>query len=420
MSTDANKTTTTTWGANKTTTGTSWNQNKTTGTATQWGRSNVAQAEQPVGWAGGSDNVTNWNTQKGTSGGWKKKQQEEQKTSGFTSSTTNKTGFGGRAGGFGAGEPGTAWGALKRRIDEKNNQGRGMGTGSSFGASRGGFGQNKGFGQSSGFGQKSGFGSTGGFGAKTGTGTGFGGTGFGSTTSSSTYGSFGAKTGTTGAFGTTGGTGFKSSGTTYGTTGGFGGSTWGAKGYGAKTTQIPVDYKTTRGQPFLHWEFQMENANRELVTWFIKHIAAIPRFNPYPVEMLRWFDYIIGGGINLQNLKPADPNAKTTTFGTGTNTYKAGTTMGVQKEYVPVTPWSVPLNFMEHGKLPEEIPQPYGALPASTLPQEPPPFKVEEEEEIKVTARGFYKTNKLFQKMQEYTGGSHTPGLRQLTRYTDV
>lgn len=368
-----------TWGRSNTTTG-----NKTFSTTTSWTKNTTTQPEQPQGY-GGNDQVAQWTTQKGTSGGYKRA------AAGEGDSKTKTTGFGSgssfTSGSSFKGEPGTAWGALKREIDKKNQGRGGAGASSGFGASRSAFGSG-----------------TSSFGASR--------TGFGSSTSSS----FGANK----SFGTTSSFGANRSTTTTGTTSTFKsfgtGSTTSSFGkFGAaKTVQIVGEYRTSRGQPFLQYDINLDGPNNEPVTYSLKHICAIPRYNKYPVEMLRWFDYVIGGGITYVNPNPKDTKIG---FGSTSTTNKFGTGLGAgitQKEFIDMTPWKLDLQYIKMGTAPEDIEHPYGTLPSTDIPQEQPPIKYEEEEEVKVVARGFYRSNKLFDKMRDYVGGSHTPGLVQL------
>ena len=54
---------------------------------------------------------------------------------------------------------------------------------------------------------------------------------------------------------------------------------------------------TSRGQTFELFPFDNFNTTNTK-KFYGSHICNCPRYYPYSVEMLRWFDYIQGGGIN--------------------------------------------------------------------------------------------------------------------------
>ena len=342
----------------------------------------------------GGTNKTNTPSWSGTYG----KSQQTDTNSEFSTLTldgSNAEGFGGSIGAWGRQieetatkksqygasftaqkEKGTAWGALKRE-KEKKVEGRG-GQGRATTAPKTPLG-------------------TGGFGssAKTGFGTGF-----------SSF-SAGAKTG----FGT----------------GGYGGTTAGTSAYGKSTTtgtskfgfgrtsgasalnklRESGEYITSRGQPFISYPVILANKSHEEKEYQCRHICSVPRFYDYPVEMLRYYDYVFGGGIDWVDPNPTEVK--------GTDQKQMGIGLQAATVYEQISPWT--LTIQELKNTDESAPdptQPYGVLPATLLQPEPTHQDLADEDYIPVRQRGFLVSRTLFDNMKDYAGPSKTPGFKKV------
>lgn len=345
---------------------TSWGQTKT-GTTTTWSGTRYGQANS----ANPEDNPfstlsIDGKPQGSGNGAWGKKAvaKEEEKSK------------------YGMSKPkyeSTLWGAIKRE-KVKQEESRNV----------------AGFGKStvSGFGAKTGFGS---FGAKTG------------------FGSFGAKTGTsysTKTWSSYGSGATKTSGYSYGK------SSFGAKSAFPKA-EDGYEYITSRGQPFNFFIINMPQSNsNEIQEFNAKHICATPRYDKYPIEMLRWFDYVFGGGINY--IDPSMPKVADKSK-TGYDKSKTTGFGATAAEIIDVSPWEV-----DPAKIPKYVIKnpldtsstktPYGVLPPTQIPSEQKREEDESEDEevIDIKPRGFLTARTLFDDMHLYDGKSHTPGLVNL------
>ena len=355
---------------------TAWGGKTGTSTGTTWSRGNYGQGNKA------NDQNSEFSTVgiDGSSAGgfsigaWANLGKEEKKDAtktGFGLSTQQK-------------EKGTAWGALKRE-QERKKEGRG-GTGRGTQAKPG-------------FASKTGFGTTG-----------FGTTGFGANKTTG-FGSFGTGAKTTYGTGTsTYGTGAKTS--TYS----FGTGQKSTFSFGANKTAENLlkklreseEYITSQGQPFLSFPVRILTRANEEKECESKHICSVPRFYDYPVEMLRYYDYVFGGGIDWVDPNPAVAAKK--------EEEKKGFGLQGGTQYEKYSPWKLDISDIKID--PEQagqVSQPFGVLPAAVIQAEQSHQEIEDEEEFTpIRQRGFLVSRTLFDNMKDYSGPSKTPGFKKV------
>ena len=354
---------------------TSWVANKTGTTATSWS-GGAAYGKKPTQDANSEfstisidgSSISGFST-----GAWGNSGQEQKKEG-----TQNKFSFG-RGTGLAKEEKGTAWGAMKKE-QERKKEGRGStgrGMQGKAGAKPGtmGFGANK-FGTAGGFG-------TGRFAT--------GGYGTGATTT------YGAKTNTT-----TSTFSYKPSGTT-----GYGASKIG--GDPLKKLKESEEYITSRGEPFISFPVTIETKNNEPKEMLSMHICSVPRFYEYPVEMLRYYDYVFGGGIKWVDPNPAEP-AKADA------TKQEGFGLQPSTQLKNISPWTLELVHIKIDPEPAgQTIQPFGVLPATMVQTEQTHQDVQDDEDFTpIRQRGFLVSRTLFDNMKDYSGPSRTPGFNKI------
>jgi len=177
--------------------------------------------------------------------------------------------------------------------------------------------------------------------------------------------------------------------------------------------KLPPNAIVSHGQPFLSNDFIEKSASgKDEIVFQVRHIASVERFSGITVEMLRYFDYIQGGGIAPPPPKTETPTSTTRIGGTGLSTTSQSSMPPYQ-----MAPWKVPEKYLEVPPIPLSTKtQVFGTLQATHLPPIPPDNDEETLiSQIKIRPRGFSSKKTIMDSIQNYHGlKTATPGLTQL------